>query len=54
MPPKEITLRSKQLSLLRRIEHKMSTDPEIGIVLEKIVGHPEYDILMGIKRETCI
>ena len=43
MHPKEITLRSQQLSLLRQIEHKMSTGPEIGRVLENIMRHPEYD-----------
>jgi carboxypeptidase Taq len=43
MPPKAIMLRSQQLALLSRIEHKMSTDPEIGKLLEKIMRHPEYD-----------
>ncbi|MFZ0965619.1 MAG: hypothetical protein WAN82_03220, partial [Candidatus Bathyarchaeia archaeon] len=33
MPPKAIKLRSQQLELLSRIEHKMSTDPEIGTLL---------------------
>ena len=55
MPPKGITLRSQQLALLSRIEHKMSTDSEIGRLLEKIMGHSEYDGLDGsFKRETCI
>ncbi|MEA2089517.1 MAG: carboxypeptidase M32 [Thermoproteota archaeon] len=42
MPPKGITLRSQQLAMLSQIEHRMSTDPEIGTLLEKIRGHPDY------------
>ncbi len=55
MSQKRITLRSQQLALLSRIEHKMSTDPEIGRVLEKITVYLEYDILdENFKRETYI
>ena len=55
MSQKRITLRSQQLALLSRIEHKMSTDPEIGRLLEKIMVYPEYDSLdENFKRETYI
>src|SRR4030067_3394282 len=42
MPPKAIKLRSEQFSLLSTIEHKMSTDPEIGSSLAKIASHKDY------------
>jgi len=45
MPPKGITLRSQQLALISRFEHKMSTDPEIGTLLEKIEKDPNYATL---------
>jgi carboxypeptidase Taq len=52
MPPKAIQLRSQQLALLSRIEHKMSTDPEIGVLLGKIVQHSEYDRLDGVQKRN--
>src|SRR4030065_623051 len=42
MPPKAIKLRSEQFSLLSTIEHKMSTDQEIGSSLAEIVSHKDY------------
>lgn len=52
MPPKGIKLRSEQLALLSRIGHKMSTDPEIGNLLEKIMKHPEYDGLSELQKRN--
>jgi carboxypeptidase Taq len=52
MPPKAIKLRSQQLALLSRIEHKMSTNPEIGTLLDKIMRHPEYDRLNVIQKRN--
>jgi len=52
MPPKAIKLRSEQLALLSRIKHKMSTDPEIGNLLEKIRRHPEYDKLDEVQKRN--
>jgi len=52
MPPKAIQLRSQQLALLSRIEHKMSTDPEIGALLGKIVRRPEYDRLDDVQKRN--
>jgi carboxypeptidase Taq len=52
MPPKAIQLRSQQLALLSRIEHKMSTDPEIGKLLEKIMQRSEYDKLDGLQKRN--
>ena len=45
MPPKAIALRSEQFSLLSTIEHKMSTEPEIGNLLDKIMHHRDYSKL---------
>jgi carboxypeptidase Taq len=42
MPPKGIKMRSLQLAMLSRIGHKMSTDPEIGRLLEETMKHPDY------------
>jgi len=52
MPPKAIKLRSQQLALLSRIEHKMSTDPEIETLLKEIVRHPEYDKLDDVQKRN--
>ena len=52
MPPKAIKLRSQQLSVLSRIEHKMSTNPEIGKLLEEIMKHPEYDRLTAVQKRN--
>jgi carboxypeptidase Taq len=52
MPPKGIRLRSEQLALLSRIGHRMSTDPEIGHLLEKIMKQPGYDELSGIQQRN--
>jgi carboxypeptidase Taq len=52
MPPKAIGLRSQQLALLSRIEHKMSTDPEIGTLLNSILRHPNYDDLDEIQKRN--
>jgi carboxypeptidase Taq len=52
MPPKAIVLRSQQLALLSRIEHKMNTDPEVGALLGKIMRHPEYDRLNAVQKRN--
>ncbi|MEM3536293.1 MAG: carboxypeptidase M32 [Candidatus Bathyarchaeia archaeon] len=52
MPPKAIKLRSQQLALLSRIEHRMSTDPEIGKLLEEISRHPQYDRLSDVQKRN--
>lgn len=52
MPPKAINLRSQQLALLSRIEHKMSTDPEIGRLIEEITRHPKYDELDAVQKRN--
>jgi carboxypeptidase Taq len=52
MPPKAIKLRSQQLALFSRIEHKMSTDPEIGKLLEKILQRSEHDRLDEIQKRN--
>jgi carboxypeptidase Taq len=52
MPPKAIQLRSQQLALLSRIEHKMSTDPEIRELLKNIARKTEYDKLNNIEKRN--
>jgi carboxypeptidase Taq len=52
MPPKAIGLRSQQLALLSRIEHRMSTDPEIGRLLEEVMRPSEYDKLDAIQKRN--
>jgi carboxypeptidase Taq len=52
MPPKAINLRSQQLALLSQIEHRMSTDPEIEILLSKIEKHAKYDSLDELQKRN--
>jgi len=52
MPPRGIKLRSLQLAMLRRIEHKISTDPQIGRLLEEIMRHSEYDSLSNVQKRN--
>jgi len=52
MPPKGINLRSQQLAILSIVEHKMSTDPEIGTLLEKIARSSEYDKLDDVQKRN--
>jgi carboxypeptidase Taq len=52
MPPKAIKLRSEQLALLSRFEHKLSTDPEIGSLLQKIMKDPGYEKMTAIEKRN--
>ncbi|MBT8172390.1 carboxypeptidase M32, partial [Candidatus Bathyarchaeota archaeon] len=52
MPPKGIKMRSLQLAMLRKISHKMNTDPEIGILIKKIEKNPNYTNLDPIQRRN--
>jgi carboxypeptidase Taq len=52
MPPKGIKLRSLQISMLSRIGHQMSTDPEIGRLLKEITKHPKYDELDAVHKRN--
>ena len=52
MPPKAVNLRSQQLGMLSQLEHKMSTDPEIGELLEKIMHNPNYDNLAQMEKRN--
>lgn len=52
MPPKAIELRSQQLALLSTIEHKMSTDPEIGKLLDEIMHSPNYEALNDVQKRN--
>ncbi|MCW4046565.1 MAG: carboxypeptidase M32 [Candidatus Bathyarchaeota archaeon] len=52
MPPRAVSLRSEQLALLSRISHKMSTDPEIGHLLQAITGSPEFESLGEVEKRN--
>ena len=52
MPPKAIKLRSQQLAVLSRIEHRMVTSPEIGRLIEEVRKHAEYDMLNAIQKRN--
>src|SRR4030066_1212582 len=52
MPPKAVEQRSQQLALLSRIEHQMSTDPEIGKLLKQVTTNPDYDSLSQIEKRN--
>ncbi|MCS7119918.1 MAG: carboxypeptidase M32 [Nitrososphaerota archaeon] len=52
MPPRAVKLRSEQMSLMRRIEHRMGTDPEIGRLLKEIIEHPDYDSLDLVQKRN--
>jgi carboxypeptidase Taq len=52
MPPKGISLRSQQLGMLSQIGYRMSTDPEIGVLLGKIEKHPDYEGLDKFQKRN--
>jgi len=52
MPPKGIGLRSQQLAMLSGIDHKMTTDPEIGAMLDKIMKSKEYEKLDAVQKRN--
>ncbi len=52
MPPKGIKIRSLQLAMLRRISHKMGTEPEIQRLIEKTKNHPDYKKLDFIHQRN--
>jgi carboxypeptidase Taq len=52
MPPRAVNLRSEQLALLSRIDHKMSTDPEIGRLLHAITESRQYDALSDVEKRN--
>jgi len=52
MPPKGINLRSEQLALLSGIEHKMTTNPKIGHLLDKIEIHQDFKTFNALQRRN--
>lgn len=52
MPPKGIQMRSQQLAMLSKIGHKMSTNPEIGKLLNQIFNHSEYSNLELVQKRN--
>jgi carboxypeptidase Taq len=54
MPPKGINMRSEQLALLKGIEHRLSTDTEIGDLLAKIEKNPDFDTLAASQKRNIL
>lgn len=52
MPPRGIVLRSQQLAMLTQIEHKISTDPEIGTLLKKVERNSRYENLNQFQKRN--
>jgi carboxypeptidase Taq len=52
MPPKAVNLRSEQVALLSRMEHKMTTDPEIGKLLQAIMKNPQYEKMDAVQKRN--
>lgn len=52
MPPKGIKMRSLQLAMLSKIGHKMSTDPEIGRLIQEIMKHSDYGNLDELQKRN--
>jgi carboxypeptidase Taq len=52
MPPGAFGLRSQQLALLSKIEHSMSIDPEIGVLLERLEKHPDCQNLTEVEKRN--
>jgi carboxypeptidase Taq len=52
MPPRAVNLRSEQLALLSQINHKISTSPQIGKLLNNILQNNQYDLLNEIEKRN--
>jgi len=52
MPPKAVEQRSYQLALLSRMEHKISTSPEMGRLINEIKSNANYETLDQIKKRN--
>jgi carboxypeptidase Taq len=52
MPPKAVELRSEQLALLSEVHHKMSTDPQIGSLLDATQKHPTYEDMTEVEKRN--
>jgi carboxypeptidase Taq len=52
MPPKAIKLRSEQIALLTKYDHKLATDPEVGKLIKQIQKHPRYEDLTKIQKRN--
>ena len=52
MPPKAVSLRSQQLSVLSQVLHRMITKPEIETLLSKIEKHSDYESLNELQKRN--
>ena len=50
MPPRGLMLRSEQLSLLRKVSHRMTTDPELGKLIDAV--EKDMDALNEVQRRN--
>jgi carboxypeptidase Taq len=52
MPPGAVEQRSLQLSLLTRIGHQMSTNPQIGKLLKKTQANPDFEAMAHAEKRN--
>ncbi len=52
MPPGAFELRGQQFALVSRLEHRASTDPAVGRLIERIENHPGYPALDEVKKRN--
>lgn len=52
MPPRAVNQRGEQLALLSRLNHKLSTDPQIGEFLQVIQASPDYALLGRVEKRN--
>jgi carboxypeptidase Taq len=52
MPPNAVEQRSLQLEVLSKLNHQMSTNPEIGKLLKTIQSNPDYEKLDRIEKRN--
>jgi len=52
MPPKAVEQRSEQLSLMSRLHHKLSTDPQTQTLLTAIQTSPQYKTMGQMEKRN--
>ncbi len=52
MPPRAVGLRSEQIALISKISHKMSTDKDIGRLLQSITNDAQYSKLNDVEKRN--
>ncbi|MBS7620423.1 hypothetical protein KEJ21_07260 [Candidatus Bathyarchaeota archaeon] len=52
MRPKGVEVRSRQLTLIERVGHKIMTDPELGRLINKILSYPSFGMLNEVQSRN--